>query len=93
MALARDISWGTLQGTVCPTAPLNGSANSGGDVYPHHRGDPLPDSRTFTFRGHDTRVPRRIDAAVADDWCWGAESGGEAIAGDGRCSTQGATEY
>ena len=40
-------------------------------------GDPLPDSRTFTFRGHDARDPRRNDAAVANDWCWGAESDGE----------------
>jgi len=31
--------------------------------------------------------------AVADDWCWGAEAEGEPIAGDGRCSTQGAAEY
>ena len=33
----------------------------------------MPDSRTF--RGHDARDPR--DAAVADDWCWGAEAEGE----------------
>ena len=33
------------------------------------------------------------ETAVADDWCWGAESEVEAIAGDGRCSTQGAAEY
>ena len=33
------------------------------------------------------------ETAVADDWCWGAEAEGEAIAGDGRCSTQGAAEY
>jgi len=33
------------------------------------------------------------EAAVADDWCRGAEADGEAIAGDGRCSTQGAVEY
>ena len=37
--------------------------------------------------------PRQNDAAVADDWCWGAESDGEAFAGDGRCSTQGAAGY
>ena len=53
---------------------------------------PLPDSRTCTYRGHNVRGPR-IDAAVADDWCWGAEADGEAIAGDGRCLTQGAAEY
>ena len=46
-----------------------------------------------TYRGHDARDPRQIDAAVADDWCRGAEADGEAIAGDGRCSTQGAVEY
>ena len=45
-----------------------------------------------TYQGHHARDPR-IDAAVADDWCWGAESEGEAIAGDRRCSTQGAAEY
>jgi len=34
--------------------------------FGHHHGEPLPDSRT------DARDPR--DAAVADDWCWGAEA-------------------
>ena len=38
-----------------------------------------------TYRGHHARDPR-IDTAVADDWCWGAEAEGQAIAGDGRCS-------
>ena len=37
----------------------------------------MPDSRTLTFRGHDARDNRRIDAAVADGWCWRAEAGGE----------------
>ena len=63
----------------------------------HHRGAdiitgnlcPIP---AQTYRGHHARDPR-IDAAVADDWCWGAESERAAIAGDGRCSTQGAAEY
>ena len=35
------------------------------------------DSRTYTFRGHNARDPRLIDAAVADDWCLRAEAGGE----------------
>ena len=39
---------------------------------------------------HDARDSRQIDAAVAEDWCWSAESEGEAIAGDGGCLTQGA---
>ena len=33
------------------------------------------DSRTF--RGVNARYPRRIDAAVADGWCWRAEAEGE----------------
>ena len=46
-----------------------------------------------TYQGHHARDPR-IDAAVADDWCWGAESEGQAIVGDGHCSTQdAAVEY
>ena len=62
-------------------------------VCGHHHREALHDSRTFTFRGHDARDPRRIDAAVADDWCWHAEAEGEAIAGDERCSTHGAAGY
>ena len=45
-----------------------------------------------TYRCHHAGDPR-IDAAVADNWCWGAEAEGQAIAGDGRCLTQGAAEY
>ena len=41
----------------------------------HHHGEPLPDSRTFTFLGRNATDPR--DVAVADDWCWGAEAEGE----------------
>jgi len=32
------------------------------------------------------------ETAVADDLCWGAKADGKAIAGDGRCSTQGVAE-
>ena len=61
----------------------------------------MPDSRTFTFRRHNARVPesrdpRRIDAAVADDWCWRAEAGGEEHAVEAEAeqrSPQGAAEY
>ena len=54
-------------------------------------GAPTP-RKNQTSRGHHAGDPR-IDAAVADDcWCLGAESDGEAIAGDGRCPTQGAAE-
>ena len=38
--------------------------------FEHHHEEPLPDSRRI-----DARDPR--DAAVADDWCWGAEAEGE----------------
>ena len=62
-------------------------------VCGHHHREALHDSRTFTFRGHDARDPRRIDAAVADGWCWGAEAEGEALAEDGLCSTQSVAEY
>ena len=62
-------------------------------VYRHHHGEMLPDSRTFTFRGHDAEDSRQIDAAVADGWCWGAEAEGEALAEDGLCSTQSVAEY
>ena len=56
---------------------------------------PIPAHSHFGFRATtpESRDPRRIDAAVVDDWCWGAEAEGEAIAGDGRCSTQGAAEH
>ena len=47
----------------------------------------------MTMPERESRDPRQIAVAVADDWCWGAESEGKAIAGDGRCSTQGAAEY
>ena len=66
------------------------------DICRHHHGEPLPDSRTFKFRGNDAKDPRQIDAAVADGWCWGAEAEGEAIAGDAHSatlSTQSAPEY
>jgi len=92
--------WGTLQdeGTASPTPPLNGNAKSGGaDIMRWCGADtssrnlcPIP---AQTYRGYYAKDPRLIDAAVADDWCWGAESEGQAIAGDGRCSTQGAAEY
>jgi|TARA_B100000524_G_scaffold239058_1_gene127552 hypothetical protein len=50
------------------------------------------------FHGNLCPIPAhardpRIDAAVADDWCWGAESEREAIAADGRYSAQGVAEY
>ena len=59
-----------------------------------HHGENLPETRT-DISGSSCQRPsnRRRHAAVADDWCWGAEAEGEAIAGDGRCSTQGAAEY
>ena len=57
----------------------------------HHRGADIITGNLCPIPAHD-RDPR-IDAAVADDWCWGAESESAAIAGDGRCSTQGAAEY
>tara|TARA_B100000513_G_scaffold72369_1_gene29079 strand:- start:11 stop:202 length:192 start_codon:yes stop_codon:yes gene_type:complete len=54
----------------------------------HHRG---------AARGTFARFPHRhigvIMPAVADDWCWGAKAEGQAIAGERRCSTQGAAEY
>ena len=48
-------------------------------------GGPLPES--CTFRGHNARDPRQIDAAVADGWCGRAEAEGEANAGDGHSAT------
>ena len=54
----------------------------------------LPDSRTCTYRGHNARDPR-IDTAVATTGA-GAQkpkADDEAIAGDGRSSTQGAAGY
>ena len=43
-------------------------------VCRHHHGEPLPDA---FIRGRNARDSRRIDAAVADDWCWRAEAGGK----------------
>ena len=34
-----------------------------------------------TFRGLNARYRRRINAAVADGWCWRAEAKGEAESG------------
>ena len=65
-------------------------------LCPHH-GEPLPDYRTF--RGHNARDPRRIDAVVAHGWCWRAEAKGVVDAGErrrtylGTLSTQSAAEY
>ena len=48
-----------------------------------------------TFRGLNARYRRRINAAVADGWCWRAEAKGEAESGDGHSTTptQSAAEY
>ena len=80
----------TLQGTFSPTPPINGNAKKCGANIIVVR----------TSRGTFARFPHRhirvIMPAVADDWCWGAESDGERQSPetvDGRCSTQGAAEY
>ena len=76
-----------LPNTPSPRRPL--MVNSGADII-------VVVVRTSS-RGTFARFPHRhirvIMPAVADDWCWGAESQREAIAGDGRCSMQGAAEY
>jgi len=95
----QDVFWSILQGVLSqPTPQLMVTQKMAmwrwGGVR-SHRGaaSPIPGSRTV--RGLSVRC-RRIDAAVADGWCWRAEAKGEADAGDGRCSAtlpkQGATD-
>ena len=66
--------------------PKNGNVKSAVSVH-------ITRGTFARFPHHHANDPRQNDAAVADDWCWGAESDGEAFAGDGRCSTQGAAGY
>jgi hypothetical protein len=53
---------------------------------------PQKNSKKHVFWGLTKNTEKHL-YHLADDWCWGAESEGEAIAGDGRCSTQGAAQY
>ena len=86
----------TLQGTTSPTPSINVQKKwrwwrwCGTDIITGNL-CPIP-AHTYRAIMPESKDPR-IDAAVADDWCWGAETESEAIAGDGRCSTQGAAEY